>query len=200
MTDDKKLARRKAWREQKRARRARMTEQELEEKRARDYAVRRARETTIEGAEKKRQAARLWRASNPDKVAAARQRDKERRQRIRDEKRKARETDPAYIEAQRAKQAARDVKLKATQDARKQRHEKRQELKAAKAQEKVKEKLSREDMARRKREARVKEQRQQKQLDATVRKVESPTKHKQDPGKPQRRMGRITALSKWHRW
>ena len=205
--DEEVERKRKAWREQKRARLKSMTPEQAAEKKARDYAAKRARETTEEGIEKRRQRDRKWRAMNPDSVAASRQKDKERRRKIAQEKRARKLSDPAYIEAIRLKQEEKDRRLAEVRAAKARRQEERKQIALAKAL--AKEKLSPEDRNRRRREAIVKAQRIRAAQQRAEREARESKKQQalppppsspavQKPPEPRKRMSRFTALSKWY--
>ncbi len=209
MTDlDKKQIQRIKWREQKRAWLARMTPEERREKQDRDTAAKRARQSTPDGREKRRRQDESWRARNPDRVAAMRERQKEKKR----AETQAKHADPAYIEEQARKKAEREWKANRelvikgirAEDARLRREERQAAAALAKDAKKEKEKVSREDLLRRRREERVKKQREIAAKEKAERELKQITKEpvvdrpKQNTNGFRPRMGRLRALSKWH--
>lgn len=105
---------RRKWREWSKARKERMTPEELAADKAKKYAEKLARYSTPEGREKRRAMERRWRAANQDRVRASREREKEKRRQKTAEARAARLADPAYQKALEEKRAASKEKTKQT--------------------------------------------------------------------------------------
>jgi hypothetical protein len=141
-----------------------------------------------------------WRTRNPDKDAAQRARNNQKRQMKRDAERAARLSDPAYIEALRLKQEARERRMQEIAE----RKAALQQTRKAAGEKKAKEKLSIEDRNRRRREAVVKAQRiraAQQRAEREKREAEKVAQRAEPKPKNKiiyRRMGRFEALSKWH--
>ncbi len=89
---------REQWRVWAQAKRDRMSPEQLAEYRGKAKARKIALRSTPEGAEKHREQCRRWRENNPDKLAKMRENEKIRKREKAAALKKARESDPAYLE------------------------------------------------------------------------------------------------------